>query len=207
MRHLKDPMQAAAYRTQRREAPEDLWQPLYDRVNLPVSLTGSINFYSSPKGQSATLIRGTSASSVVKTLRDTNMESANVVPTKLYKFVGINIAFVHSSKSAATNAADRALVRDGGYIRLRIVDKDLLILPLLCIPELNPISAVSTTATASTIFGEVGGGRASMYKFPVPITLQPYETFTVALEFDGTSTLSNTLDLYMVLQAYMRRPT
>jgi hypothetical protein len=28
-----DPMKSQQYRTQRSELPEDLWQPLYDRVN------------------------------------------------------------------------------------------------------------------------------------------------------------------------------
>ena len=39
-----DPMKAQAYRTQRAELPEDLWQPLYDRVNYPAAGTSALGF-------------------------------------------------------------------------------------------------------------------------------------------------------------------
>ena len=32
MAPFRDPMKSQEYRTQRSELPEDLWQPLYDRV-------------------------------------------------------------------------------------------------------------------------------------------------------------------------------
>ena len=206
---IKDPLRAQGYRTQRAELPEDLWQPLYDRANIATSVPSQVSFFSTPRGQQATLIRGTSASSVSKTFRDTNMENANVVPTKMFKFVGISWAIVHSSRNAATNAVDRELIRDGGYLHFRIVDKDLLYLPLIQLPELNPMTAVSTTATSTTINAYAGGGGANipMYKLPIPITLNPFENFTLTLNFDGSITLSNTLDIYIILQGYMRRPT
>ena len=51
-----DPMKAQAYRTQRAELPEDLWQPLYDRVNYPAAGTSALGFFSSSRGQTATLL-------------------------------------------------------------------------------------------------------------------------------------------------------
>lgn len=203
-----DPMKAQPYRTQRAELPEDLWQPLYDRANYAAAGTSEIGFFSTPRGQSATLITAGSAASKVKSYRDTNNENSNVVPTKLFKIVGMSIGFVHVNNAVSTNADDRAKVRDGSYFQFRIVDKDILFIPTIFVPEVNPILAVSTTATSTSVNSAVtGGGAAPMYKFPIPITINPYENFTLALKVDGTVTVTNTLDIYVVLHAYMRRPT
>ena len=207
---MKDPMNAQGYRTQRAELPEDLWQPLYDRVNYPAAGATTLSFFSAPKGTSATLITAGSAAARTKSQRDTNLENQNVVPTKMFKFVGISMAFIHLAANTITNAADRDQIRNNGYLTFRIVDKDILFLPLIAIPELNPIVAVSTTVTASTINSIAGGGgnNVPMYKFPIPITLNPYENFQVNLVFDGgTTTITNTMDVQVLLQGFMRRPT
>lgn len=204
----RDPLSAQPYRTQRAELPEDLWQPLYDRVNYPTGGTSEIGFFATPRGQSATLITAGSAASKVKSYRDTNNENSNVVPTKMFKIVGMSIGFVHSTYTAVTNVDDRAKVRDGSYFQFRIVDKDILFLPTIFIPEVNPIMAASTTVTATTINSAVsGGGGSSMYKFPIPITINPYENFSLSLKVDGTVTVTGAMDVYVVLHAYMRRPT
>ena len=202
-----DPMNAQSYKTQRPDEPEDLWQPLYDRVNIAVTVPGQLSFFSTPKGQSVTLISNTTASTIVKSYRDTNIENAGVVPTKLYKFVGISIAFVHATRNAATNPTDRTLIQDGGYMQFRIVDKDILYLPLIAIPVLNPIQAMTTNAGIAADGG--GGVGVAMYKFPVPITLNPYENFSLTANFTTTNTLAitTTLDMYVILHSFMRRPT
>lgn len=204
-----DPLKAQGYRTQRAELPEDLWQPMYDRANYAAAGSTEIGFFSTPRGQSATLITaGNSGVAKVKSYRDTNNENANVVPTKMFKIVGMSIAIVHNTYTAATNADDRSKVKDGSYFQFRIVDKDVLFLPTIFIPEVNPLMAVSTTVTATTVnSATTGGGNASMYKFPIPITINPYENFSLSMKFDGTITVTNTLDIYVVLHAYMRRPT
>lgn len=203
-----DPMNAGNYRTQRAESPEDLNQPLYDRANVTTTVPSEVSFFSIGRGQSASLVTGESAAaSKTKSYRDTNMDTSNVVPTKLFKFMGVSLAFIHQTKDDANNATDRDLIRDGGYFTFRIVDKDILFLPNVALPELNPYLSVATTVTATSVNGSVGGGGAPMYKFPIPITLNPYENFSVALKFDGTITLNNTLDILCVLHSYMRRPT
>lgn len=208
---MNDPLKAQQYRTQRAENPEDLWQPLYDRVNVAATTTVAtpISFFGTPKGQSATLITGTAAAAAKsKTYRDTNMENSGVVPTKLFKFTGISLAFVHRYRSGANsdgNAADRAMILDGGYLQVRIVDKDLLFLPLLAIPVLDPIAGVSGTSNFATNPG--GGAGVAMYKLPIPITLNPFENFSVTMNFDGTITTSYSVDMYVFLQGFMRRPT
>lgn len=164
----QDPLNPQGFRTQRAESPEDLWQPLYDRVNYAAGGSSSLAFFATPRGQSATLITQGTAASKVKTSRDTNIDNSNVVPTKLYKFVGMSVGYVHSNLTLATNANDRAIIRDGAYVNFRIVDKDILFLPLIAIPEMNPVAAVSSTATATSItaFASGGGVAVPMYKFP-----------------------------------------
>lgn len=210
----RDPLGAQKFRVQRPESPEDLWQPLYDRVNVTTTVPSQVSFFSVARGQSANLITGTlatstPASSKTKSYRDTNMENSNVVPTKLFKFVGISIGIVHAIRNASTNALDRNLTLDGGYLRFRIIDKDILFLPLLNLPLINPFAGVATTANATTINADnPGGGQGvPMYRLPINITLNPYENFTVTFDFDGAVTLTETLDLYCILQGFQRRPT
>ena len=208
---MSDPLKAQQYRTQRAENPEDLWQPLYDRANVSATTTVAtqVAFFGVSKGQSATLITGTAAAAAkVKTYRDTNMENSNVVPTKMFKFTGISLAFVHrnpSGSSSDTNAAERALILEGGYLQVRIVDKDILFLPLLAIPVLNPIAAATGTSNFATNPG--GGTGVAMYKLPIPITLNPFENFSVTMNFDGTISTTASVDMYVFLQGFMRRPT
>jgi len=205
-----DPLKAQGFRTQRAELPEDLWQPLYDRVNYPAAGSNQLSFFSVPQGQTATIIRnGAAVAGTVKGYLETNMQNANVVPTKLFKFVGITLAFVHATEGLSTNAADRDKVRTSGYLQFRIVDKDLLFLPLISLPEANPFVVAATTANATTIAGQAGGGGygVPMYKLPIPITLNPYENFTVTLNFPTLATVTTTMDIYVILQGFMRRPT
>lgn len=205
-----DPLNAQSYRTQRAELPEDLWQPLYDRANYAAAGQSQLAFFTIPRGQSATLISPTgTAAAKTKTFRDTNMDNAGVVPTKLYKFVGVSVGYIHNSLTAATNSDDRAKIRDNSVLHFRVVDKDILYLPLTCIPEINPVVAVSTTANATSItaFAPGGGLASAMYRFPLAITLNPFENFLLTIDFDGTQTVSNTLDVQMILHSFMRRPT
>lgn len=211
----RDPMKSQEYRTQRSELPEDLWQPLYDRVNYAAGGANQLSFFAVPKGQTATLLSTFAApatwtaASKSKTYRDSNIENSNVVPTKLFKTVGISWGLFHSVLNSAANAIDREILRQGGYLQFRIVDKDIIFLPLSLIPEVNPMLVASTTANATTINGYAGGGGANvpMYKFPIPITLNPYENFTTLMTFDNSPAINATLDVQCVLHAYMRRPT
>ncbi len=213
----RDPMRAQSFRTQRAELPEDLWQPLYDRSQYAAAGTTQVSFFSTPRGGSATLLTTHtgagvwSSASRVKTFQDTNIENANVVPTKMFKIVGVSLAYIHQDNAITTvlNASDREALRAGSYIQFRIVDKDIIYLPLVTIPELNPITAVATTVNAATITASAGGGGSNvpMYKFPIPITINPYENFTVSLNTISGVVINNIIDVYLVLHAYMRRPT
>lgn len=208
---MRDPIAAQNYKTQRGDSPEDLWQPLYDRVNIATTVPSSLGFFSNAQGQTATLILATGAGSVVKGYRDTNIQNSNVVPTKLFKFVGISIGFVQVPTSAAnaTNILDRDLILQGGYLQFKIVDKDILYTPLINLPTINPYAAVSTTANNTNfVASNPGGGQGNlMYRLPIPITLNPYENFQVLVSWPQTTTLTTTMDMYVFLQGFMRRPT
>lgn len=205
-----DPMRAQSYRTQRAELPEDLWQPLYDRVNYPAAGTSALGFFSSSRGQSVTLLSTVTAgvwtaAAKVKSFRDTNIENSNVVPTKMFKIVGCSVGFLHADQNATNVTRDREIIRGGSYLQFRIVDKDIIFLPTVTIPEMNPV--VATTANSANGTAGGGGQNVPMYKFPIPITINPYENFTVQLNLDNSPPVSQTLDIYLMLHAYMRRPT
>ena len=166
-----------------------------------------MSFFSTPLGGTATLIVGTVTSSKVKTLRDTNMANSNVVPTKMFKFVGISLDIVNRVKAASpqTNGDDIDLIMKGGYLQFNIVDKTILQMPLDAFPLLSTVTA--STGNNATYYGYGGGPGVFMYKLPINITLNPYENFSVSLNFDPTITLTASLDIYVYLQGFQRRPT
>ena len=183
---------------------------VYDRVNYPAAGTSALGFFSSSRGQTATLLSTVAAgvwtaAAKVKTFRDTNIENSNVVPTKMFKVVGCSIGMLSANQNATNVTRDREIIRGGSYLQFRIVDKDIIFLPLITIPEMNPVVA----ATANSINGTAGGGgqNVPMYKFPIPITINPYENFTVQLNVDNSPAIDQTMDIYLMLHAYMRRPT
>ena len=207
---VQDPMRAQQYRTQRAGMPEDLWQPLYDRVNYPAAGTSALGFFSSSRGQTATLLSTVTAgvwtaAAKVKTFRDTNIENSNVVPTKMFKVVGCSVGMLSANQNSTNVTRDREIIRGGSYLQFRIVDKDIIFLPLVTIPEMNPV----VSSTANSVNGTAGGGgqNVPMYKFPIPITINPYENFTVQLNVDNSPPIDQTMDIYLMLHAYMRRPT
>lgn len=210
MARAVDPMRAQNYRTQRAELPEDLWQPLYDRVNYPAAGTSALGFFSTSRGQTATLLSTVAAgvwtaASKVKSFRDTNIENSNVVPTKMFKIVGVSWAIFHANQNATNVSRDREILRGAAFLQFRIVDKDIIFLPLVTVPEMNPI--ISTTANSVNATAGGGGQNVPLYKFPIPITINPYENFTVALNLDNSPPIDQTADITLMLHAYMRRPT
>jgi hypothetical protein len=140
------------------------------------------------------------------------MDNANVVPTKMFKFVGISMGYISQVPGGATDAADRDRIRNNSWLTFTIVDKTILNIPLLCIPEVNPLVVGATTLNATTILGAAGGGgqNVPMYKLPIPITLNPYENFSVTINFSAAVALAtavNSMDVMIILQGFMRRPT
>jgi hypothetical protein len=207
---MADPMQAAQYAVTNPQRPEDLAQPLYDRVNYPVAGTSQISFFSTQLGQSATLITAGATGAKVKTRRDTNLDTSGVVPTKLYQFIGISINYI-PLQSAATSATtgrigdDLTRIKNGSWLEFKIIDKPILQAPTVLIPEINPM--LFNGGNGAIASGQIGGLPFPMYKFGIPITLNPFESFSVTMNFDGTVTVNQEYDILLVLHAFMRRPT
>lgn len=214
---VRDPLNAQQFRTQRTDNPEDLWQPLYDRANIASAagaLPSQVSYFSTQIGQTATLITGTNApATTTKGYTHTNMQNSSVVPTKMFNFIGISMAIIHGTLNSVSNSADRDQVMNGGFLQFRIVDKDILFVPLNNIPLINPIGAVATTANNVTITSHNFGGGAGvfMYKLPIKVTLNPYENFSVTLNFVTSGTVApallNAMDIQIFLQGFQRRPT
>jgi hypothetical protein len=143
------------------------------------------------------------------------MQNANVVPTKMFKFMGISLAFINQIPGTCatgvgiSDASDRDRVRQNAWLDFTIVDKRIIDLPLVSIPEVNPFVVGSTTVTNATILGTAGGGgqNVPMYKLPIPITLNPYENFSVTINLSAAVALSgqNSMDIYVILQGFMRK--
>jgi hypothetical protein len=210
---VRDPLNARAYRTNKPENPNDFYQPLYDCVNFSATAgtTTEISFFSVVRGQSATLIRAGATGTFSKTYRDTNMDQPNVISSKLLKVIGISLGFRHEDEGEVANVIDREMIRSGGYLEFRIIDRLIWVGPLMMIPEMNPMLGVSTTATATTAIVGAGGGGPGvpMMKLNIPVTINPNENFTVKAAFDlGASgiDLTKSIDLYCFLHAYTRTP-
>lgn len=205
-----DPLKVAEFRTQDVYNPEDLWQPLYDTVNHSASGSTQLSFFSVAKGGTATLIvNGVATANTVKGYYHTNIEQSGVVPNKLFKIIGVSIAYLHLTQGLASNAVDRDRVRNAGVLHFKAGDKDICWLPLAKIPESNPFVVASSTVTATTILATAGGGGygVPMYRFGIPVVLEPFQGFSCSIDFPAATTLNYAIDIQLSLEAYMRRPS
>jgi hypothetical protein len=211
---VNDPMRAKQFSVVNSAKPEDLHQPLYDRVNISTAVPSQLSFFSTPVGQSATIIRAAATGSNPKTKRDTNLEVAGVVPTKLFQFIGLSVAYIpiQSSPTSANTVYigdDIFKLKYGGWIDFRIIDKVILQIPLHFIPETTPMNGISTTNNNVTGFssGILSASPFPMYKLGIPITLEPFQQFVFQVNFDGSITLQQSYDMQVLFHAFMRRPT
>jgi hypothetical protein len=181
---------------------EEFVQPLYDRVHYPVAgTTASYSFFSVPLGGNATLLRAGVATAISKTMRDTNLATAGVIPSKAYAIIGISIAFISGNETISTNINDIHEIVGGSWFKFTIVDKDILTAPTLVLGDLYPV----TTSTATGAIGHSTGGGAPMFKFPKPVLLKPNTSFSFSLNVDGTVAIATILDIYIFLHCHMRR--
>lgn len=211
-----DPLNAAGFRTQMRENPEDLWQPQYDRVNYPAAGTGELAFFSVPLGGSATLIRAGAAGTFNKTRRDTNLEQQGVIPTKAFQLHGFSMTLIPVQQAVAV-AGTQSILDDmqrllfGGFLEFFLIDKPYMVIPLHKLPATGIINGTAAGAfTAGNVaVGAGGAGTGSprdIYWLGVPLTIDPYQSFRARFQFDGTVTLVQTFDIQLFMEGYLRRP-
>ncbi len=186
-------------------------QPLYDRVNLATSLTGEYRFFSVPIGTAATLIRYETAGSVAKTKRDTILITQGQDSSKDYSVQGISMALIPNARTVLATAATRGIrrdkdnIREGGWLNFKIVDKNILDIPLLLIPEANSEGGVSTTGNDATAWA-ANPAAGPMWNFGTQIMLPAGKSFQVTVTWDGTITLAQSFDMYLFFYANVQRP-
>jgi hypothetical protein len=212
-----DPARMRRYRVQDRGRPEDLWQPLYDRVNIATTVPATANFFAIARGGTATLIRGTATASVNKTTRDTNLETVGQLPAKGFQAVGISQHFIPATAlpaSASTNDVinDVQQLLHGGYMVWKTGDKTILEMPLHLVPGLTRIQGLAASAITSNNavdyqIAAQNGSERGMYILRMPVTFQPFDTFTVSYNWDGTITLIQSFDIQFFFHGLTRRPT
>lgn len=218
-----DPGQFAKYRTQMRESPEDIWQPIYDRKNYPAAGSFEIVFFSIPVGGTDTLIRGGAAvAGATKTRRDTNLEQQGVIPTKAFKIHGFSLCFIPVQQAASATALggtgstlsimdDMMRLMYGGFMEFRIVDKPYLYLPLHKVPATGVLRGTGFAAATGAAAAISGGGPGTgaprdIYWIGIPLVLDPYQNFSMRLQFDGSPALNQTFDIQLFMEGYLRRP-
>jgi hypothetical protein len=209
-----DPLRLRQSRVQDRARPEDLWQPLYDRVNFPAAGAQTMSFFATPRGGVATLIRAGVTSSVNKTTRDTNLDTAGQIPAKGYQVRGLSMVLIPAAFTLQ-NANTDAIVKNmqdilfSGYMEWKVGDKTVIQLPLHMIPAYSSIQGVaSTTANNVSAYGIQNRSDRGMYILGVPVALQPFDTFTVTFTFDGGPTsVAQSFDIQFLFNGVVRRPT
>jgi hypothetical protein len=186
-------------------------QPLYDRKELSTTLTGEVSFFTVPVGSADTLIRYETSASVSKTKRDTNLTSNGQDPSKDYSVYGVAMALIPNARTVAATAAtngirrDKDNIREGGWLNFKIIDKNILDIPLLLIPELNAEASVASTANNSTVMG-APTFNVPMWSFGEPIQIPKATSFSVVCKWDGSLTLAQLFDMYIFFFAKVRRP-
>ncbi len=184
-------------------------------MNYPAAGASELSFFTTPKGQSATLIRAGVAAAVTKTRRDTNLEQSGVVPSKALQIHGFSLSFVPLQQAvgvAATSSIpdDVQRLTYGGFLELTLLDKPYVYLPLILLPSTGVLRGLAaTTAAATTMVSAPGSGSGNprdSWWTGVPLTIDPYQTFSARMQFDGVVALTQTFDVYLFLHCYVRRP-
>jgi len=204
------------FRTQRPEQPVDLWQIVYDRMNITTTVPSSIRFFSIPLGGSTTLIRGTATGTFNKTYRDTNWQTAGQDVNAAYEIHGIGKVLI-PLQQAPTAAATASIPDDmqkldfNGFIEFKTNNVQHAVEPLCMIPcPISFNSSIATTATNTTLVS--GGGASSIrewYMLQVPVLIEPGQTIEATFNWDTAAslTLAQTFDVYWLFAAYKRRPS
>lgn len=198
------------------DKPEIIFQPMYDRVNYPQAGVTSLSFFSTIKGQSATLITGGAAAARIKTLRDSNMTQSGVMSSKGFILYGVAIGYIPlgcgiTATSLLNFEDDKYRIASGSYLEIKFIDKPYVQLPLLYIPSIfESKGKIASTANNATIGGPGGYGNGvpqNPFTFDPPYLIAPNEDYTITITSDGTAlSAGNSIDICMALLGYMLRP-
>lgn len=193
---------------------DKLYQPIYDRVNYAAAGATSVNFFSVPIGGSATLIRAGTAATITKTRRDTNLSNQGVLPNEGFDWQGVAICYIPLQQAVGAAATgdiidDIDRIRYGGYFTFKVLDNTLLEGPLFLLPSIASMAGVvSTTETSHSIVSAqpgIGDPRAAFWVTEKKF-LPPNTGFSFAMNWDGTVSVTQTFDIYIILLGMKYRP-
>ena len=96
----------------------------------------------------------------------------------------------------------------GGYLTWKVGDKTILECPLHLIPAYASIDGIAMTTLNATSIGAAQNKSArGTYPMGLPVTLQPFDTFTVTYTFDGSFSITQSNDIQFLFHGRVRRPT
>lgn len=160
-----------------------LSQPLYDTCRIATGAGQTVDYFS-------VKLNGILTGTTKKTLAETNLTTDGQLPSGYsYSANGINFA-IREIASGATyiTLADYRVIM-GGFIEIKIGNKNYQTLPISCIPagclELGYFSNITAAATE---FKMSHGAGVALNRFPldVPIDIGPGENISVKLTIPGT---------------------
>lgn len=182
----------------RKGLKEAIWSPLYDFATYPIAGLSSVSMFSAPIGQGVTSVVGGSG---VKTLDDTNMDSAGAIPAgQMFIATDVQVVFIPGSPAAVVqgttagnNWNDVQAVYNSGYLKFFIGSKDYIRdAPLGAFPpefRLAGSAALSDTSLASAVAGATQvstidyATAAGMPYEIAPVKLIANQNFNVSLNW------------------------
>lgn len=186
---------------------EKFQQSLYDTVIYATAGTTELSFFTTPYNQGKSAQPGWATKG--KTLADTNMKVGGQLPEgHAYRAESMEIAFLPGSDATADTFALQSPVvwaavaaatltagiddvnafYNAGWVEFKIGDKMICQeapigrFPVKTYREIAGMVATNSATTSEALFAmNVAKGRP--YYFPVPVTIAPKDTFSVALKW------------------------
>lgn len=191
-----------------RAGAEGIRQSLFDHLLYPTAGLNQLNFFATPQGQGVATALGAAVGST-KTIADTNMDSAGMLPAgKSFLVTSIEVPFyaglsnvantftpaVPAVFAAANAAAVAAQINDvatfylSGSLKLFIGSKTYLEeAPLMRFPPKTQLALDCALATNSATAGEIAALSAKVsgrpYMVEPPIYLENNQNFVVQLNW------------------------
>lgn len=167
-------------------------QPLYDRVTVATSGTTQLTAFQTPIGQSS------------KTLLHTNMRLAGQIGQHQEALIyAVRLVPVLLTAHTYTELANNVI--NAGYMVFEVMQKTFLELPLLLIPAGAGIVS-QTTLNAQSHMTNGFAANANKHRLSYPIKLNRGQNWTVTLNWGSAPSLTTAMELYVVLDAYVKRP-
>jgi len=174
-------------------------QPLYDSAPVATSGTTVLTLFQNPIGQGTTAFGSGS-----KTLRDTNMRLAGMLPGGYKQTVkAISIA---AWTTAATATTDLALALAGCVLTFTLGSKVSLEVPAIKLPGGVGVEGFGTTASIQAAHNGIGDAR-SIKVLAADIEIPEQLSFSVTLTWPGGApTLTAAVPLTVFLEGLQQRP-